>query len=284
MEEGLCFFVREDIPTKLLQDYKFPNEIEVFLIEVNLRKSKWLLCCAYNPHKNSIEKHLFEIGLSIDFFSNKYENFIILGDFNSEITETPVANFCATYSLTSLIKSKTCFKNPDNPSCIDLILTNRPFCFQNSSVYETGLSDFHKMTITIMKSNFQKQAPNVITYRDYRFFSNDSYRDDLSSELFRNNFQSSDIKSVKNIFLEVLQKHAPLKKKYVRANQGPFMNKILHKAVMERSRLLNKFRKSRSPLDRATYKKQRNYCVTLFRKEKSNETFVCRIAGKLNVQ
>ena len=40
---------------------------------------------------------------------------------------------------------KICFKNPNNPSCIDLIVTNRPKSFQNSMVIETGLSGFHKM-------------------------------------------------------------------------------------------------------------------------------------------
>ena len=42
----------------------------------------------------------------------------------------------------SLIKDPTCFKNPRNPSCIDLISTNSPYSFQNSCVIETGVSDF----------------------------------------------------------------------------------------------------------------------------------------------
>ena len=44
---------------------------------------------------------------------------------------------------------KTCFKNPNNPSCIGLLITNRPKRFQNSMAIETGLSDFHKMCITV---------------------------------------------------------------------------------------------------------------------------------------
>ena len=47
----------------------------------------------------------------------------------------------------------TCFKNPDNPSRIDLILTNRSISFQNSGVIETGLSDFHKLVVTVMKTS-----------------------------------------------------------------------------------------------------------------------------------
>ena len=45
-----------------------------------------------------------------------------------------------------------CFKNNENPSsCIDLILTNFPKYFQHCMAIESGLSDFHKMRVTVMK-------------------------------------------------------------------------------------------------------------------------------------
>ena len=72
--------------------------------------------------------------------------------------------FCETYNLKNLIVDPTCFKNPHNPSSIDLILTNKYRSFQNSHTLETGLSDHHKMTITIMRSYFPKQAPILVKY------------------------------------------------------------------------------------------------------------------------
>ena len=69
------------------------------------------------------------------------------------------------YNLKNLIKGPTCFKNPDKPSCIDLILlTNKIRSFQGSHIIETGISDFHKMVITVMKIYFKKQEPKIITY------------------------------------------------------------------------------------------------------------------------
>ena len=65
-------------------------------------------------------------------------------------------------------------------------------------------------------------------------------------------------------------KHAPLKKRYVRANQSPFMNKKLSKEIMKRSRLRNKFLNIKSDTDRKAYNKQRNYVVSLLRNEKNN--------------
>ena len=48
--------------------------------------------------------------------------------------------------------------------CVDkpiLILTNHAKCFQHFGVYETGLSDFHKLTFTVLKIFYTKQMPRT---------------------------------------------------------------------------------------------------------------------------
>ena len=62
------------------------------------------------------------------------------------------------------MKQKTCYKNPHNPSCIDLILTNCLRSFQDTNVFEIGLSDFHKMTASVLKSHIPKQKPNIVCF------------------------------------------------------------------------------------------------------------------------
>ena len=74
-----------------------------------------------------------------------------MGDYNAKITETNMPFFCEIYHLTDLIKQPTCLKNSSNLSCIDLFLTNNANCFQKSSVFETGLSDFHNLIVTVLK-------------------------------------------------------------------------------------------------------------------------------------
>ena len=100
----------------------------------------------YNPHKDTISQFLDDISKKLDIHMKNYENMILLGDFNSEIYVNAMIEFCETYCLQNLIKEPLCFKNPDNPSCIDVILTNKKANFKNSSVIETGLSDHHKMS------------------------------------------------------------------------------------------------------------------------------------------
>ena len=84
----------------------------------------------------------------IDQFAPYFDNIILLGDFNAEVTEDAMTEFCGLFNLKSLIKVPTCYKNLDNLSCIDLILTNRFNSFQNSIAIESGLLDFHKLTVT----------------------------------------------------------------------------------------------------------------------------------------
>ena len=73
-----------------------------------------------------------------------------------------------------------------------------------------------------------------------------------------------------NICIAVLEKYAPEKRKYIRANQANFMDIKLNHAIMLRSKLRNKFLKSRSNKDREAYKKQRNLCVSLLRQNKKD--------------
>ena len=144
-----------------------------------MRTRKPLINCSYNPNKNNLKNHLKIISKALDAFSTKYENIILLGDFNVCVDDETMRNFCNSYNLSSLIKQPTCFKNPENPSCIDLILTNKPRSFQSTCVIETGLSDFHRMTVSVLKTHFRKLPPKIVTSRDFKKFENDKFVDSL---------------------------------------------------------------------------------------------------------
>ena len=152
---GILLFIREDIPTKIISVTPL-KDFEGNFVELNFRKKKVLLCCSYNLYKNLISNHLNILGKILDTQMKIYDNFLIVGDFNSEMTESAMEKFCGTYHLHNLIKDPTCFKNPDKPSCIDLLLTNFPKSFLKSQTLETGLSDFHKLMQTVHKIDYGK--------------------------------------------------------------------------------------------------------------------------------
>ena len=108
-----------------------------------------------------------------------------------EIEEANMKSFCENYNLKSLIKQPPCYKNPNKPSCIDLILTSVPRTFQSTCVLEAGLPDFHLMKVTVTWKTFKKMRPSVINYRSYRDFSNETFGvsliNNLPNEVFVNN-------------------------------------------------------------------------------------------------
>ena len=263
---GFLLYIREDIPSKLLS---INRNIEGFFVEINLRsKKKWLLSCSYNPKRAQTSNHLAEISKITALYLTKYDQLFFLGDFNAGLEDTSVKNFCSSYKLTSMNNKPTCFKNPDNPSCVDLILTNCSRSFQNSGVIETGLSDFHKLVVTVMKTTFKKFKPKIITYRSYKSFSNDKFREALQQIECNENNCDSTFGNFISSCNRILDEHAPQKKRYLKGNQPPFMNKTLVKAIMVRSKLGNVFLKNKTEENRSNYSKQRNLCVTLLRKSK----------------
>ena len=80
--------------------------------------------------------------------------------------------------------------------------------------------------------------------------------------------RKKNLKCFKGNYFCVFSKHAPIKRKYVRAHEAPFTTKELHKAIMKRFRLRNKFLKAKSITDRNNYNIQRNYCKKLLRSTK----------------
>ena len=168
--------------------------------------------------------------------------------------------FCETYKLRNLVKYPTCFKNPENPSCIDLLLTNKSLSFQTTTMIETGLSDFHKMIVAVMKMHFPKMKPRVIRYRKYKTFNNDAFVNTLRPELTKQKkvLDEKGLDAFSEICTDVLDKHAPQRKWYLRSNHKPFMNNEISKTVIARTRLRNRFLKNRSNQNRDLFRKQRN--------------------------
>ena len=111
-----------------------------------------------------------------------------MGDFIAGVEEKHMKCFCDNYNLKNLIKQPTCYKNPGNPTCIDLMLSNAPRSFQSTCVLETGLPDVHLITLAVMRKSFQKLQPRIISYRSYKNFSNKKFKSCLLNELRKADF------------------------------------------------------------------------------------------------
>ena len=233
---GILVYIREDIPSKLLNISYIASDIEWLGIEVNLRKVKWLVICSYNPHKNNISNHLENLSKVLNRNLSQYERFLCTGDFNSEITEFAMKKICDIYHLKNLVNVPTCYKNPLKPSCIDLFLTNCSRSFQDTQVIETGLSDFHKMNITVLKMFFSKQKHDTVFFRNYKKFDNSAFREALNRELLKYDLNNIEYDTFQEIIVSLLNAYTPLKKKISQSKSCKFGNKGTSKSCYAKNK------------------------------------------------
>ena len=92
---GVIIYVRENIPSKILEVHKLPQDVEGMFVELNFRKTKWLLF-------ESLDK-------ALDCYSS-YDRIVLIEDFNSEDHETCMETFLYQHNLTNIVKEGTCFK------------------------------------------------------------------------------------------------------------------------------------------------------------------------------
>ena len=135
-------------------------------------------------------------------------------------------------------------------------------------VVETGFSDYHKMISTFFKACSSKSKTKVIFYRSCKKFKESNLLCSLKKANFdclkNDPYQNYNLST--NKFLGIVNKHAPLKKKFVRGSNAPFMNREFQKEIYVRSRLRNKYWVEPTTENKVAYQKQRNKCVKIRRK------------------
>ena len=166
-----------------------------------------------------------------------------MGDINidtldkQDIGYNSLVSFSDVYGLSNLVTTKTCFAK-NSSSSIDVFLTSWPRCFQKTSVFETGISDYHGLVISFMKSHHPRLKPKILKYRSYKKFDEKNFLSDVKLAnfgVFVDPDQAYD--NLVCTFKKLVDKHAPLKTKMLRGNSVPFMTRELRKGIYTRTRL-----------------------------------------------
>ena len=194
-----------------------------------------------------------------------------------------LSDVCDVFGLTNLVKEPTCFKG-DTPTLVDVFLTNRPKCFSGVINVDIGTSDFHNYVGVVSRAFAPRQIRRKITYRSMKNFQEDAFRAACDNIPFHVSNVFEDIDDIywahSQVFLSVLNEHAPLKTKWIKKEQVPYMNSELRKAIHQRNMWRNKhFKNKRDKLARQNYVKLRSNVVKL--KKRSIQTYFDR---KCNTQ
>ena len=241
------------------------------MVNVYVLKSLSLRKNGSPPIVENITGFFEEMTISSTKVTSIYENIFVIRDFNIDIKRKVVgsnnlSDFCNLFHLKDIVKLDTCFTKT-HASLIALILTKKPSPF-NKTLVKTGLSEYHKMITTFFKLHFSRIRPKVIKYRNYKKFDEDKFLNDLKEANIRVDEKDPDqnYQFLTKTLLTFANKHGPLNKRIVPQKQAHFMTKELQKAIYTRSRLKNKMNKNPTIINITAYKRQRNLCVTLRRR------------------
>ena len=174
---GLLVHIKSSLPFEMLTKFKLPSNIQIIPFELNLKKEKWLFVRIYKPPLQNNQYFVSILSDLLDFYSTEYDNKVVLGDLNLELSSPSMLSFMDSQNFVNLIKSKIYFKGTG--SCIGLILRKRKYSFKNTSSYETGLSDHHHVIYSVMKIKFRCEEPKKSIYRKYSNFSQKDFQSDL---------------------------------------------------------------------------------------------------------
>ena len=97
---GYFIYVQEDIANRELKIHNTPENIESIFIEINLIKPKPIFNLA-----SLVSQYFFEnIGKVLDKYSKHYDEVMLVGDFNAEVSEPCLSQFFYEYNAKNIVK------------------------------------------------------------------------------------------------------------------------------------------------------------------------------------
>ena len=268
---GVMVYLNNVIPHRLRSDLNayVASGLEGLIFEINISKKKWLIAGLYKPPNMSdiIFKQVF-CKILDEMFSD-CQNVIVTGDLNFNMNEHNILHdLCNIYNLKNKVTENTCFKN-ESGTLLDVFLVSNRYCFGECLNTDIGVSDFHNIVGCSIKGNLPYNMKKVISYRSYKKFDIEKFHNDLDNIPTDECITSANVDKQMNDFINaytnVVNDHVPLKKKIIKKQQVPFMNRELKCEIFKKSMFRNKYYKCRNSENWNKYKTQRNL-VTKLRK------------------
>ena len=248
---GVCIYLRSSINYKLRHDL-VPSELEAVCLEIVKPHSKpFLVTTVYRPPNASADffEHFENLIKAID---DENKEFHILGDLNCDMLKTDgnenmqikkIKSLYELYQLTQLIQEATRVTMTTS-TLIDHIITNTPENVCDSGVIHTGISD-HSLVFAIRKISVARKVEHTVEIRNMKKFDTKKFVEDLKQQPWQNVYFFADTPSAKweiwkILFLEVLDKHAPLQHNKIRARQVPWITSSIKELINTRDKLKRK--------------------------------------------
>ena len=275
---GLITWSRIDLPCTKRDEISINDgDIQSLVIEIRIKKEKWFVVSLYRLPNANVQSFCSNLSKILEKVFAESDMCIVLGDINIDLSvnnskRNAFMEILTLFSMKNVINDPTCFKGA--PSLIDVIAFSKPRRVSKALNYNCGLSDYHNLVAISSKVEVTKPKKRKITYRSYKHFNDEAFRNDLGSIPTSVLDVFDDISdrhwAYEQLVRSVVDQHAPFKTRYV-VKQCAHMNSNLRKAIYKKRTALNRFLKNKSN-DRLweDYRKARNHYVQVNRQSMQN--------------
>ena len=259
-----------------------PKNLEAVCIEIIKPQSQpFVVVTAYRPPNPSSE-FFTDLKSLIKKIDDENKEIHILGDLNCDLLKPnpdqltkKLKSIYELYDQLSQMIDEATRITSSTSTLIDHFITNRPEKISDSGVIHTGISD-HSMIFAIRKIHFSvKRHVNIVEIRNMKKFNDLKFLKDLQNQPWDHIYYFPDNPNTmwemwKKVFLEVLDKHAPLQNKKIKSKSVPWFTSKIKMLITERDKLKRKAIITKQESDWLIYKKARNQTNTELRKAKTD--------------
>ena len=289
---GVCIYLRSSINYKVRsRNDLVPTELEAVCVEIIKPHSKpFLVTTVYRP-PSALSEFFDHFEKLIKAVDNENKEMYILGDLNCNMLKTnndsniptkKIKSLYELYQLAQLIDEATRI-TPTTTSLIDHIVTNMPEKISDSGVIHTGISD-HSLVFAIRKISIVTKQENTLEIRNMKNFDEGKFIEELLKQHWEYVYFFADDPNAmweiwKNVFLEVLDKHAPLQQKKIRSKKVPWITCDIKKLMNTRDKFKRKAILTNRENDWLNFKTARNK-VNIELRSAKKDYYSSKIAGQ----
>ena len=283
---GVCIYVRNSLTCRKVSigNNSSTSSVESIWLEVHSRSvpSKILVGCIYRPPSLGVNSVQFLLDM-IDHALTLRDHVVVCGDLNINLLDS---DHPQSILLSEFIKSRNLLQPIASPTRITCnsatFLVSSERIVRSSHVVDIGISDHSAISLGLCWSKSKPRSSTVLR-RSFKRFDPDKFKADLSKAPWSvmDTFDCVDDKTdfFNQLFLQVLDDHAPLRRFRVKKNGCPWVTKDIRDQMDTRVKLLHRFRVTRCIEDWEAYRKQRNRVTALLRVSKK-EHFSSLITNK----
>ena len=274
---GIIAYVRSDLPSRQRSDLEMKC-LESIVLESTIAGRKWAIVCAYRPPTLQNSTFTDDFTVALDRIHVHFDNIIVVGDLNYDLTQPakcePLRSVCDIFDFSNVVKQPTCFTKNAPPSLVDVILTNRPTLLYNVTNFSSGISDWYNLISVVIKGLAPPPKVRKLLCRSYRNVDEVAFSDAVGAIPFHVAYVFDDVDDIywahETLLLDIVDEHAPIREKYVKAKLTPFMNSQLRKASFKKAMMFNKYKQCQTATNWELYRIQRNLVTKLKRQSIRN--------------